>query len=259
MLEHARARDAAVLGNVADQHQRCAAVLGVADQLEGTAAHLADRTGRALDGVGKHRLDRIDHQQCGRLHRMEAGENVAHAGRRGKLDRRVTQPETRSAQSHLPRRLFAADVDCASPTFRDFRGRLEQQRRLADPRIAAHQDRRARHETAAERAVEFGEARSSAVPAARRVRRGRRTRPPGRRSTGRASARRRSPARPRPACSTPRNRRIGPASGCGRCRKPGRRNGVWAWPWQWAINGTLRERNCVPVSAETVPLRSRLH
>ena len=51
MLEHARAGDVAVLGDMADEHHRGPVLLGEADQLLRRGADLADRAGRALDQV----------------------------------------------------------------------------------------------------------------------------------------------------------------------------------------------------------------
>ena len=69
VLEHARAGDLAVLGDVADQHQDEAALLGEADQLGRGAAHLRDGAGRGIEVVEIHGLDRIDHHQVGRVGR----------------------------------------------------------------------------------------------------------------------------------------------------------------------------------------------
>ena len=141
-----------------DQHQPDAVFLGVADQLEGAAAHLADRARRAFDRVRMHRLDRIDHQQLGRVHRTQRGQDIAHPGGGGELDRRVGQPEARGAHADLPGSFLAADIDDAMPAARDLGRGLKQQCRFADARIAAQQDCRPRDQSAAQRAIEFGEA-----------------------------------------------------------------------------------------------------
>jgi hypothetical protein len=92
-----------------------------------------------------------------RLHRPQRGQDVAHRSRRRKPDRRIAQPEPLGAQPHLPGRFLAADIDRIAARAGNVRGHLQQQRRLADAGIAAHQDRRARHQPAAQRAVEFGQ------------------------------------------------------------------------------------------------------
>ena len=66
VLDHARAGDLAVLGDVADQDDGGAGALGEADQRLRGAAHLRDGAGRGLDRVGPHGLDRIDHDEARR-------------------------------------------------------------------------------------------------------------------------------------------------------------------------------------------------
>ena len=51
MFQHARPGDAAILGHMADQHERTVALLGEADQFLRRCPHLADRAGRTLDQV----------------------------------------------------------------------------------------------------------------------------------------------------------------------------------------------------------------
>ena len=157
MFEHTRPGDIAILGDMADQHQRSAAFLGEADQLESAAAHLADRAWRAFDLVAVHGLDRIDYQQGWRRNPAQRGQDIAHRCRGGKAHRRTRQPQPFGPQPHLPRRLLAADIDHLAARLRHFRGRLQQQRRFADPGITAHQDGRTRHQSAAQCPVEFGQ------------------------------------------------------------------------------------------------------
>jgi len=64
----------------------------------------------------------------------------------------------RSAQADLLRRLLPRDVEHRQPLAGERSTRLERQRRLADARIAAHEDDGALHEAAAEHAVELAEA-----------------------------------------------------------------------------------------------------
>ena len=163
MLQHARAGDGAILGDMAHQHQRHAIFLGIADEFEGTGAHLADGARRALDLVGMHGLDRIDHQQRGRLHAVQRGENVAHRGGGGQLDRRLGQPQPVGPQAHLPGRFLAADVDRRLTGQGQLGRRLQQQGGFADARIAAHENGAARHDAAAQRPVQLGNARQAAL------------------------------------------------------------------------------------------------
>ena len=158
MLQHARAGDRTVLGDMADQHQRRAALLGEADQFLRGGADLADRAGRALDQVGVHRLDRIDDEQRGRPPLPQRRQDIADRGGGGELHRRPAQPQPPRAQPHLIRRFLARDIGDMRACQRHLRRRLEQQGRLADPRITADQRRRAFDETAAQRPVQLRDA-----------------------------------------------------------------------------------------------------
>ena len=158
MLEHARAGDRPVFGDMADQDHRRSMLLGEAHQLLRRGADLADGSGCALDQVGMHRLDRIDDQKRGRVAVSHGGQDVAYRGRCRQPNGRSAEPEPDRAEPHLLGQFLARDVDDLVPLAREPRGDLEQQRRLADPRIAADQHRRARDNSAADRAVELGKA-----------------------------------------------------------------------------------------------------
>src|SRR3546814_16150275 len=80
MFEHAWPGDRAVLGDMADEYDRRAAVLGIADQFLRARADLAYRARCAVDQVAVHRLDRIDDDEIGRAP-FERRENVAHRSR----------------------------------------------------------------------------------------------------------------------------------------------------------------------------------
>ena len=65
VLDHARARDGAFLGDVADKDQRRAGLLRPAHQLLRAGPHLRDRAGRRFQRVGPDRLDRVDDDEAG--------------------------------------------------------------------------------------------------------------------------------------------------------------------------------------------------
>ena len=104
-----------------------------------------------------HGLDRIDDQQRRRFAVAHGGQDVANRGRRRQPHRRGAEPKPHCAQPHLfgriPRRKHKRR---SVPVARQPRRDLQQQRRLADPRIAADQHRRARDDAAADRPVELG-------------------------------------------------------------------------------------------------------
>ena len=89
---------------------------------------------------------------------LQRGENVLHTGGRTEPDRRIAQIHPRGAQAHLRHRLLAGDVDRAAAGIRIGRQRLKDDGRFADARIAADQQRRTRHQSAAADAVEFRDA-----------------------------------------------------------------------------------------------------
>ena len=110
VLEHTRARDGAVLGDVADENHAEPAALGEADQLLGAGADLGHRAGRRFQRIHEHGLDGIDHHHAGRRARLQGRHDVAHAGRGGQPDRRLAQPQPVRPQAHLVDRFLAGDV-----------------------------------------------------------------------------------------------------------------------------------------------------
>src|SRR5260221_584202 len=100
-VEDARAGDEPFLGDVADENDAEAALLGEADELLRRGAYLAHRTGRAVERVDIHGLDRIDDDDIGRLGMVERGDDIADAGGGGELHRRAGDGESRRAQPHL--------------------------------------------------------------------------------------------------------------------------------------------------------------
>ena len=120
VLEHARAGELAVLGDVPDEHDRRAVQLGEADQLRralrGSAPTLPGRPSArvAVDG-----LDRVDHDR-----RELAGERELARGREDRLDARLGEQ-----QQSLVRRRRAA-----SPARRPARSTPRRWRRAPRPR-----------------------------------------------------------------------------------------------------------------------------
>ena len=67
VLEHLRAGERAVFGDVADEERRDAVFLGALDHSRGDLAELADRAGRALERHRPHRLNAVEDERL-RLH-----------------------------------------------------------------------------------------------------------------------------------------------------------------------------------------------
>jgi hypothetical protein len=157
MFEHARARRCAVLGDMADEDR--AAPVSLAKRISSPAEARTWLTvpGRALDQVGMHGLDGVDHDQ--RRWRPSPGrQDVPHRGCGGELHRGVAEAEAAGTETHLVRRLLAGNIGDREPARGNVGRRLKQKGRFADARIAADQSSRARDEAAAHGSVELGDA-----------------------------------------------------------------------------------------------------
>ncbi len=114
--------------------------------------------GDSFDSLRPHGLDRVDDQKLRRYALRQCRDDIFDRCFGRDLDRGFGQAEPFGAQPHLSHRLFAGNVDGAVLVAREGRRNVEQQRRFADSRIAAEQEYRAAHQTAAGHAVEFGNA-----------------------------------------------------------------------------------------------------
>ena len=205
-------------------------------QAERRLADLADAAGRPVELVDGRGLDRVDDERApGRSVRASStirptslsaatriasrpGPRAARAGRRAAGPGPPTPRRSRTARARRRRA-------------RDAGGGLEQERRLADPRLAADEHERPGDEPAAEDAVELADPdRGGAAPPAAGDGRERRSAGRGQRRRG-AGRRRSRAARGRPSrrgCSTRRRRGTGPPSGGRPRRRTGRRSGSGA-------------------------------
>ena len=118
---------------------------------------LGDRTGRAVHGVRPHRLDRVDHHDVRGLG-LERGKDVAQARLGRQQHRRLGQAQSLGAQADLRTRLLAGDINGLEPGAPEARRRLQQQRRLPDPRVAPDKDRRGCDKSATQNPVELRDA-----------------------------------------------------------------------------------------------------
>ena len=134
-----------------------AAVLRDADEGGCDLAHLARMPGHALGHRRRHRLHRVDDEQLG-PHLVDVPEDRREVGLGGDVELVVQRAGALGAQPHLGGRLLGAGVEHPPAGPRALRRDLEQQGRLADAGLAAEQDRRARHDAAAEHAVELADA-----------------------------------------------------------------------------------------------------
>ena len=109
----------------------------------GHLAHLGHAAGGALDLRGRDGLDRVEHQQVG-VDVLDVPEHGAQVGLRGEQQLRVERVDPAGPQAHLRGRLLAGHVQDLAPGPRGAGGDVEQQRRLADPRLAGQQHHGAR-------------------------------------------------------------------------------------------------------------------
>ena len=157
MLQRAGAGDGPVFGDVADQDQRHPGGFRRGGERAGHRAHLGDPARDAV-GVGAgHGLHRVDDNQR-RLHRLDVAEHGMQVRIGGQIQLVVAAAGPIGAHPDLAARLLAGDVKRATPARRPLMGDLEQQRRLANPRIAGQQRDRTRHHAATEDPVQFFDA-----------------------------------------------------------------------------------------------------
>ncbi len=157
VLERLGSGEVAVLGDVADEERRDVLSLGGKQQLRRRLAHLPDAAGRRLELEREHRLDRVDDHE----RRPEPGdlfEDPLEAGLGEDVERRALDAEALAARLDLVLGFFARAVEHRPDGLREVRRRLQQQRRLADARLAADQHERSRHDAAAEHAIELADA-----------------------------------------------------------------------------------------------------
>jgi hypothetical protein len=213
VFEHAWSGETAVLGDVTDEHDRDVALLGFVDEPLGATAHLTDAAGQRPESRVGHRLDRVDHDQL----RADALDRIEDMRQRGLgVEPQVVAggAEALGAPLDLLGALFCGDVQRRPAPSGE---QLQQQRALADARLAAEQGDRTGDEAAAEHAVELVDRgrHRVAVLAADVADAGRSG--PRRRSHGRL-ARHRTPRRPRPGCSSRRTRHTARPTSDVRCR-----------------------------------------
>ncbi|OIQ77626.1 hypothetical protein GALL_406820 [mine drainage metagenome] len=169
VLEGPRARDAAVLGHVPDQHDGQVPLLRCRDQRGCDLTHLADAAGGTVDLGGRDRLHRVEHQEHW-IHLGDVPENRREVRLGGEVQPRIERPDPLGAQPDLAGRLLAGHVQHARtrvlvPARPGDPGRdVEKERRLADAGLTGEQDDGTRDKTSAEHAIKFGDA-SRAGPA----------------------------------------------------------------------------------------------
>ena len=161
VLQHPRSGQAALLGDMADEDHAATALLGEARQLRRALPDLSHRARRGLQCIRPHGLDRVDHchggpqrdqgSQC--FFEVDLGQQL-HAP-----DIKLQAPR---AQRDLLAGFLAGHVKHVCAGLGHARQGLQQQGRLADAGVAADQYHAARHQPAAQHAIEFLDARGLA-------------------------------------------------------------------------------------------------
>ncbi|MNF81832.1 hypothetical protein D3C84_641220 [compost metagenome] len=153
MLEHAWAGQGAFLGDMADQEDRRAALLGKTHQQRRALAHLGHAAGGRLQLFGEDGLDGVDHHHLGFFH-PRGGDDAFDAGLGHDLELVFGQAQAAGAHGHLLLGFLARDIERGEARG-DIAEGLQEDGRLADARIAADQHHRAVHQAAAEDAVQL--------------------------------------------------------------------------------------------------------
>ena len=148
---------AAVLGDVPDQERRDPASLGQHQELRRHLAHLADAAGRGREARRVDGLHRV-HDQGGRLELVHVLEDALEARLRHQEEAGAGDAQPLAPHLDLPLRFLAGDVEHGAALAAEQVRHLQQQRALADPRLAADEDHRAGHDPASEHAVELADA-----------------------------------------------------------------------------------------------------
>jgi hypothetical protein len=140
VLEDSRPGQRAVLGHVADQEDGSAAGLGVDHEPSRRLPHLAYRPGGARDIGGKQRLHAVHHGDGGPVH-LHGVEDAVQVGLRQHRKAGWRPPQSIGPHPNLPSRLFAGYVQDLAAGPGEGLEYLEEQRGLADARIASHENR----------------------------------------------------------------------------------------------------------------------
>ncbi len=120
------------------QKDRRVGLFGEAHQLGRSLPHLADRAGGGLEQLRVEGLDGVHHHHPRGLG-LRLGQDALHAGLGEQPDAGAPEPETPGPQTDLLGGLLAAHIEHRLVRPQVLTG-LEQQGRLADPRVAAEQD-----------------------------------------------------------------------------------------------------------------------
>ena len=159
MFQNLWACQTALLRDMAHEDDGYTAFFGILEQGGGALAHLCNRAGRGFHAFDAHRLDGVNDEQVGLhvLHLREYFLQTGFAEQEGafatlQMDAAAARQSV-GAQLDLPLALLTADVEHAALGERQ--EGLEQQCGFANAGLATQENQRARHESAAQHAVEL--------------------------------------------------------------------------------------------------------
>ncbi len=156
VLQHLGTGQGAILGHVAHHEDGDVILLGIAGQQGGRFPHLGDGPRRRLHIRHMHHLNGVDDHDL-RLLLLGNQADLLDRGLRQHAQLVGGQAETRCPHRHLLQRLLTGDVQGLHPLGQATHG-LQQQGRLARPRVATDQDGRPRHHAAAKHPIQLLEA-----------------------------------------------------------------------------------------------------
>jgi hypothetical protein len=138
VLQRLWARDPTALRDVPYHEGGDAALLGEAHEPRRALAHLADAPRRTFEVAGEGGLDGVDEHHA-RLQRCRGGEDGLELGLAQELHFEGSGSESVGAELHLQRRFLAGHVQRTCSGFAQPGRDLKEERRLADPRLAANE------------------------------------------------------------------------------------------------------------------------
>ncbi len=156
VFQHLGAGQRTILGHMAHHEDGHVVLLGVASEQRCRLPHLRDGTGRRLHIRHMHHLDGVDHHDL-RLLLLGNQADLLDAGLRQHPQLVGRQAEAIGAHRHLLEGLLTCDIEGFHPLRQTAHG-LQQQGRLACPRVAADKDGRARHHAATKYPIQLLEA-----------------------------------------------------------------------------------------------------
>ncbi len=160
VLQHLGAGQGTVLGDMAHHEDGHVVLLGITGQQGGRLPYLGDGARRGLHVRHVHHLDGVDDHDLGLLLLGDEAD-LLDTGLRQHAQLVGGQAQTAGTHGHLLQRLLAGDIQ-GLHTLRQPAHGLQQQGRLARPGIAADQDGRTGHYTAAKHPIQLLEARAEA-------------------------------------------------------------------------------------------------